>query len=358
VAKKRTKPSVAFALGGLGGFNAHGAGFLAAASEFNLVPDLVTATSGQITVLADWFQGADLEKSIVDPDLEHNPVAQAAILLWGYPGIFRPAYFEALRRWWMPLTYTESPLTALFDRLLPAQVYVPTRRPQDFETIARVLNSEAMINGHEVGVICNAYNLETGETILFGNNQARELWKRKRSIPNATRSIDDRGSSAGHREPQLQPITAEAVASALWLSLYGFDQLPHFGLMDGAYARSCIVAELHNFDQIFVARPLARGWHTRPPSNWFEVQDWQTEMWFSASYKAEVDTLHKINGLVADKLLPSRFRQVELVEIAPEVPAGFFNYFVERHRIYTSAYNEAVSKFIGLGMAPSALRSK
>ncbi len=47
------RTDVAFALAGLGGFNAHGAGFLAAASEHRVVPDLVTATSGQIIVLAD-----------------------------------------------------------------------------------------------------------------------------------------------------------------------------------------------------------------------------------------------------------------------------------------------------------------
>ena len=56
----------AFALAGLGGFNAHGAGFLAAAAAGNVVPDLVTVTSGQILVLADWLQHKDLEQSVVD----------------------------------------------------------------------------------------------------------------------------------------------------------------------------------------------------------------------------------------------------------------------------------------------------
>lgn len=49
--------TIAFALAGLGGFNAHGAGFLAAASDCEVVPDLITATSGQIVVLSDWLQG-------------------------------------------------------------------------------------------------------------------------------------------------------------------------------------------------------------------------------------------------------------------------------------------------------------
>ena len=79
--------TTAFALAGLGGFNAHGAGFLAAAAECEIAPDLVTATSGQIVVVADWLQGKDLEKSIVDAELEHNSMAQLAVALCGDPGV-------------------------------------------------------------------------------------------------------------------------------------------------------------------------------------------------------------------------------------------------------------------------------
>jgi len=107
------------------------------------------------------------------------------------------------------------------------------------------------------------------------------------------------------------------------------------------------VAELHKFDRIFVARPLAQGWLDKGgPSNWFEVQDWQTEMWFSASYKAEVDALNQINGLVrTGKLKDPDFKEVKLIEIAPETPAGFFNYFIERKAIYKRAYDQAIEKF-------------
>ena len=60
---------LAFALAGLGGFNAHGAGFLAAAARWGVTPDLVTATSGQILVLADWLRGEkDLRASLVSPE--------------------------------------------------------------------------------------------------------------------------------------------------------------------------------------------------------------------------------------------------------------------------------------------------
>lgn len=336
--------TTAFALAGLGGFNAHGAGFLAAASKCNIVPDLVTATSGQIIVLAEWLQGNDLEKSLVIPQLEHNPMAQLAIVLSGDPGVFRPAYPEMLQRWLTPPSLKGNPLEAFFNRLFPAQLYVPTLPAADFSNIAKVFNEN-----REIGIVFNAYNLKTGQAVLFGNLTAQSLWPSEKSNKVATRSVGELDDP--EVELKLLPITAEAVQSALWLSLYGFGHLPQPHLIDGAYDRSCIVSELHRFDRIFVARPLAQGWLDKGgPSNWFEVQDWQTEMWFSAGYKAEVDALNQINGLVhAKKLQDPDYKEVKLIEIAPETPAGFFNYFIERKAIYKRAYDLAIEKFCGPG---------
>ncbi len=334
-----SKSTTAFALAGLGGFNAHGAGFLDAASKCNVVPDLVTATSGQIIVLAEWLQEKDLEKSLVIPELEHNPTAQLAIALSGEHGVFRPAYWEMLERW-TTFPSKGNLVEAFFDRLLPAQLYVPTRPAADFSKIAKVFNDE-----RDMGIVFNAYNLKTGRAVLFGNLRAHNLWPRKKSNKAATRSVGEMDDADD--ELELLPITAEAIESALWLSFYGFHHLPQPHLVDGAYSRSCIVAELHKFDRIFVARPLAQGWLDKGgPSNWFEVQDWQTEMWFSASYKAEVDALNQINGLVrTGKLKDPDFKEVKLIEIAPETPAGFFNYFIERKAIYKRAYDQAIEKF-------------
>jgi hypothetical protein len=332
--------TTAFALAGLGGFNAHGAGFLVAASKSNVRPDLVTATSGQIIVLAEWLQGNDLEKSLVIPELEHNPIAQLAIVLSGDPGVFRPAYPEMLQRWMTPPPLQGNLLEAFFDRLLPAQLYVPTRPAADFSKIAKVFNDTS-----DMGIVFNAYNLKAGRAVLFGNLKAQSLWPAEKSNKAATRSVAE--TDDAEVELALLPITAEAIESALWLSLYGFQHLPQPNLIDGAYDRSCIVSELHKFDRIFVARPLARGWLGKGgPSNWFEVQDWQTEMWFSAAYKAEVDALNQINGLVrTGKLQDPNYKEVKLIEIAPETPAGFFNYFIERKTIYKRAYDLAVEKF-------------
>ncbi len=130
--------STAFALAGLGGFDAHGAGFLAAAKAWGIQPELVTATSGQILVLADWLRGADdLRASLISPSRDGNPVAQLQTMLFGYPGVFKPAYQQAFARFASLPNFRQNPIEIFADRFLPAQQYVP-------ETKARpVLSSTA-----------------------------------------------------------------------------------------------------------------------------------------------------------------------------------------------------------------------
>src|SRR5690349_257874 len=96
---RMVETTMAFALAGLGGFNAHGAGFLQAARDNQVEPHLVTATSGQIVVLAAYLRGeADLKKGLIDKSIEENPFAPLQIALMGYPGVFEPAVVEAIKR--------------------------------------------------------------------------------------------------------------------------------------------------------------------------------------------------------------------------------------------------------------------
>jgi hypothetical protein len=331
----------AFALAGLGGFNAHGAGFLTAASKYNWVPDLVTATSGQILVVADWLRGKDLRKSLIDAQRASNPLAQLQTALLGYPGVFRPAYGEAMQRFWTVPGVTDSLIDIVADRFLPAQEYVSTRDEAFFREVAQTFNERARIGTSEIGIVFNAYDLSTGHAVLYGNRRAQEQLPKKSALPRAKSESDVRYTKLEHLETEVRAITPEAVKAALWLSLYGFDGLPN-GQMDGAYHRSCLVSELHEFSRVFVARPLANGWIGRRPGNWFEVQDWQCEMWFSVGYKAEVDALQRINQLLDMHLLSdTKFRKVELYEIEPDTPAGYFNYFIERGVVFDRAFERA-----------------
>jgi hypothetical protein len=47
---------------------------------------------------------------------------------------------------------------------------------------------------------------------------------------------------------------------------------------------------------------------------------------------------------------------VDLIGIAPETPAGFFRYFIERKAVYDPAYKAAVAKFTDLKLRPVRLR--
>src|SRR5215467_3932531 len=84
----------------------------------------------------------------------------------------------------------------------------------------------------------------------------------------------------------------------------------------------------------------------KEPSNWFEVQDWNYEMWFSV-----VDALKRINDLIdAEVIRNGEFKKVELIEIEPETPAGYFQYFVERNAVYDRAFETSEKVFASLGL--------
>ena len=303
--------TIAFALAGLGGFNAHGAGFLTAARELDVIPDIVTATSGQIIVLGEWLRTppTNLETLLIDPRRPSGVIGTAMTALTGDPGIFRPAIQEYWQRWTTP----PRSWAQLSARLFPAEEYVSLRSKTYLGEIA------ALLDGAPFGVVFNAYDLVHGTGVLFGNAKATALLE----------------------GVELLPITTEAVESALWLSLYGFERLPN-GRMDGAYFRPCVVAELEDFDTVFAVRPLAQGWVGQAPQSWFDVQDWQTEMWFSAGYKAEVADMMRINALIESGALKDPdYKKIELIEVCTKHPAGYFNFFTERPQVFKVAYDEA-----------------
>jgi hypothetical protein len=82
------------------------------------------------------------------------------------------------------------------------------------------------------------------------------------------------------------------------------------------------------------------------PENYFDVQDWNTEMWFSVGYKAEVDAMKRINSLIESGFITDRkYKLVDLLEVEPKTPAGYFNYFVERDSVFEDARRKADTLF-------------
>jgi len=52
--------------------------------------------------------------------------------------------------------------------------------------------------------------------------------------------------------------------------------------------------------------------------------------------------MHRINRLIDKGALSyPRYRKIELIEIATDHPAGYFNYFTERPQVFDAAYSTA-----------------
>jgi len=319
-----TRPKIGFALGGLGGANAHGVGFLQAAKEEGVVPDLISCTSGQIYWVARYLANididaeirADIKKQNVFPE-PFRVMNSMLMAMFGKPGTFRPAIPEYFTRLMSPpasLSWDE-----LFtNRMLPAQSLVPQLNEELFEFISSTfLNSK-------IPAMFNSFDPETGLEYLYVNEPARrELDVTFGQIVNKTRYM---------------PIDAEGVQGALWIYQYGFDnRLDGSVLVDGAYHRQFIIQELcqAKVDKIYVPRPLFYGWEGEMPQNYFQSQAFTTDLFMNASYAGEISRITFINELLAKGEFKHKdYVHVELIEVQPTIQQGFFDFFVEQEAIY------------------------
>ncbi|WP_448188893.1 hypothetical protein [Azospirillum sp. sgz301742] len=303
---------LATALGGFGGFNLHGAGILAAMRRLGLEPDLFTVTSGQIVVLSEWLRGRNPRDLLMENSAAPGPMHTMTTAMSGHPGIFRPATSENLKRW-LDFPFTA---TGFMERMMPARRYVPMLPRERFEEISATFAEAG------AGVVFNTYDFTAGQGVLHGNEPARAL------MP---------------ADVALRPITADAVESALWLYLYGFEEAPN-GLIDGAYHRSLILGELHGFDHVVVGCPFPTAWEWPPPANSLEVEDWKIKQWFSNSYRAEVTRLRKVIALIEKgSLQDSDYRIRDLTEIPLQSRWGYFDYFSEKEDVFQDALVDALT---------------
>jgi hypothetical protein len=345
----------AFAIAGLGGNNAHGAGFLSAAQELQrqrrlavsatrdgesssgsesmsaqrrarearlILPELefISCTSGAIASTVTYLKGGDVRAEMESRiaaveragwlprnawmDTWRGPV----VALWtGVPNVFGPAAEAYAQHWWKRLTGFVDPASRRFgavpttldevlDLFFPARVLVP-KLPREFFVEA----AEAFTDrGHGVGVAFNSFDPNTGIEQLYVNDAALGL------IVDHYDPHADYGAT--HRRSIYRPITPEAVRSALWLFGYGFPDgdLEPSQDVDGAYARSIILNELTFADRIYAVKPTSDRWIGRLPQNSFEVQDMQTEFWWEASYREQSRLIETISDLEAAGRLSER----------------------------------------------------
>lgn len=316
------KPVTGLALGGIGGFNAHDAGVLKALYDCALVPDIITCTSGGIFWTHEFLTQPEQIREEVEREAEAvSGVNALAVALMGDPKVFAPAYLQYWMRWlqpWQAWSWKE-----LFDRMLPAQIYTPTRRPQDFAAMADVFNEST------IPIVFNAFAISSGRELLFCNPAAFDFLEVTAGFSRPHLLLEDEVTV------EYRAIDAGAVEAALWLVLYGLDhQYDGEVVVDGAYHRQLIIFELSKCDVIYAVKPQNDAWHGAPPANYFEVQDFNTEMWFNSSFAAEVAGLRSAGKPDA-----------RIERIMMDRPLGFFNFFVEKLKNYTDGYEKAKGIF-------------
>jgi hypothetical protein len=327
---------VAFALGGLGGGNAFGAGFLAAARERQVRPAAISCTSGMIVWTAHFLAGHDLREKLreqlaeMPKQQESAPFGNQWVLAKGLPGVFRPAMPEYWERWSFLSPFAEPKEWA--DRLLPAQAWVPTRSPEYFEFVAETLA------GSEVAVMFNAFCPPTGQEILFLNAAA----------------CQGLGVSWHQQTPDTVylPITAEGVEAALHLYSYGYER-SYYGmqLIDGAYHRQFILNELCDLapqpTTIWAVRPQNSRWIGPMPENYFEQRDMETEIGMNNSYAMQVSRIELINRLVrSGKIKEGAARRIQLEPFQFVGKRGYFDYFIESEHVFDTAFHRALDQFV------------
>ena len=373
---------ITFALSGLGGNNAYGAGFLAAAQyvqqqrvrpadpeaaarhDLRIMPALafVSCTSGTIAMVAEYLRGDDLRTdleaaiAVIDRAIGlprtawTDPWRGAVAALWtGVPEVFGP-YRQALaEHLWRRFTgfftpgspwYGAVPTTVdeLLDVWLPARSLVP-ELPDAFFTAT----AETFTTGHHgIGVAFNSFDPSTGEEYLYLNEPALRL----------VRTHHDPAAEFGSRHDRTvyQPISPDGVRRALRLVWYGFDAgRPAAGQhIDGVYARSIIMDELTFADRIYAVKPINHRWLGRLPQNALELQDMQTELWMGVSYREQRRLINTVNDLIAAGRLTEpdgggkAYHHVDLVPVEIAVQRGFFTYFVEDLAVFDDAYAQAL----------------
>lgn len=341
---------IAFALGGLAGNNAFGAGFLAAARSRGIVPGMISCTSGQLFWVykyLDHLNGGPPLREVLADEIDRVSTTRninldmASVALMGRPGVFRPAYMEyaadLLRNSMKAMEHivaTGGNTFLLQEALqtLPGRVLVPLFPDSFYESISAALNASP------IGIAFNSYNPVDGYETVHLNRTARTRLKSKSNRPSAY----DKGEPNPHRERTYYgDIAPETVRDGLWIYQYGFDQ-KHGAFLDGAYYRQIMLAELVDATDIFVARPVSYRWIGPMPTSYVGIEDLKTEVGVNGAYAGERQQICLVNAFVERGLLPpEQYHRINLHEIEIAQQRGFLDYIFEKLEVFDQAYAAA-----------------
>jgi hypothetical protein len=228
-------------------------------------------------------------------------------------------------------------LVEFLANIAPNRVLKPDFSQEFFDNIS------ATFNCSEIGIVFNSYQPAPGECTpgpveyIHLNEAARKQLGRQYGTPASYRA-----------HTTYAKITPDAVRSALWLYLYGFDEADK--RLDGAYYREMILSELcaPTIDRIFAVRPLNAEWKGPLPSTFPAGKDLETEVSFNGAYIGErdkIDLMNKVGSEMRDILeqltktgvpVPSQLRdkldkyhQIDVIDVDIETQRGYFDYVFE-----------------------------
>jgi hypothetical protein len=370
--------TIAFALGGLAGNNAHGAGFLYAAAKRGLKPKMISCTSGQIAWLYYYLQSGSgdlrevFERDVAEMHRWQNiNLDYTQLVLGGKQGVFRPAFPE------YPFDLARNMIQAYSDmlrqqgnvfwmetmlRTLPGRMLVPTLDQDRLDHI-----SQAFTNS-KIGIAFNSYDPQHGQEVVHLNQAARDM------LAPDKRAYQP-GDASKHRgeRTRYEDITQQAVLDGLWIYQYGFDK-PGSNFVDGAYYRQIMLTELTRVNTIFAVRPISSRWlgetssvnmslPTAPnrtgkpalPRSAIGIEDLKTEVNFNGSYAGERAQIALINKLVQDRDeylanaeepdhgtagMLAKYQHIDLLEVEIQIPRSFFDYVFESMAVFDAAGHE------------------
>ncbi|MFZ1025056.1 MAG: hypothetical protein WAN66_02435 [Limnoraphis robusta] len=343
---------IGFALGGLAGNNAFGAGFLQAALDCEIKPDFISCTSGQIFWTLKYLQaleGGDSLETILMEEIEKASPYPFKDLNWmnlitsGLKGVYEPiSTMETMTEMSVNMMNSFKSITqtvasqknmkniSWFETMQswkPSRTLRPARTDQIFEDIS------AAFNRADIGIALNGYAPLKGEEYVYLNEKARD-----------TLGLQY-GQEGGYRQRTFYyEISAENLKKALWLYQYGFPE--GITTIDGAYYRQIMLSELVGADKVFVARPINHQWLGDLPINDVSAKDLQTELLFNGSYIGERDKIALINKLIEQgDLSKEKFNQVDLFELEIQTQEGFFDYVFEKPSVFNNAKEMATKLF-------------
>lgn len=347
-------PQVAFAIGGLGGNNAFGAGFLQAALDNDVKPAMITCTSGQIWWVSKYVQAIeqkpvpidylrkDMEEFIKSTEPFHQHDLDLLYMnLHGKSGMMRTAFPEFI------LDMMKNTIS-VFERILqqgkktffarelmsewPVRVLIPRFSNEFFANISNVFKN------CDIGIAFNSYDPIDGMEVVHLNPKAQDLLDKKP------------GDKSSHRSRTLyKDIKPEYVKNGLWLFQYGFEDC---SIIDGCYFRGVMLSEAAIAENVFVSRPINYKWIGKLPTNYIENEDLKTEISFNGSYQGERDKIIMINNLIKpeegakpEEGVLKKYHHVDLREVEIETQRGFFDYVFEDINVFDRARELADAAF-------------